>query len=255
MKKVAIVTGGGHGIGLGHVRQLAADGYAVIATGTGAAFTYQAAFDEIQASGGEVTYFQNDIANATDRKQCVDETVKKYGRIDVLVNNSGVAPKERLDILEVSEESWDRVIDINLKGTMFLTQLVAKQMISQQQIDGIRGIIINTGSISSYASSVNRVEYCVSKAGISMLTTVYADRLAKEGIYVYEIRPGVIASEMTDGVKEKYDKQIADGIFPIARWGQPSDVALAVSVLCEGRLRYTTGQVIDVDGGYHIRRV
>lgn len=255
MKKVAIVTGGSHGIGLGHVRQLASEGYAVVATGTGSADKYRTVFDEFRNNGGTVTYMQSDVAVADDRKQCVEQTIEKYGRIDVLVNNAGVAPLVRTDILDVSEESWDRVLGINLKGAMFLTQLVVKQMMKQEVVNSIRGIIINTGSLSSYASSVNRVEYCVSKAGVSMLTTVYADRLAQESIYVYEVRPGVIDTDMTKVVHEKYSKQIADGIFPIARWGQPEDVALAVSMLCEGKIKYTTGQVIDVDGGYHIRRL
>lgn len=255
MAKVAIVTGGGRGIGLAHVKQLAADGYKIVATGTSPEEAYQPAFNEVRRNGGEVTYFQKDIAAAQDRAQCVKAAVKKYGRIDVLVNNAGVAPAVRADILETTEESWERVLNINLKGTMFFTQLVAKQMMTQDPVDGMRGIIVNTGSVSSYASSVNRVEYCVSKAGISMLTKVYADRLAGAGIYVYEVRPGVIDTDMTQAAKEKYDKLIAEDIFPIARWGRPEDVALAVSMLCEGKLRYTSGQVINVDGGYHIQRL
>lgn len=255
MRKVALITGGGRGIGLGHVKQLASEGYAVVATGTESAATYQATFEEIRNNGGEVTYLQSDVSVAKDRQECVEKIIKKYGRIDVLVNNAGVAPLVRTDILDVSEESWDRVMGINLKGAMFLTQLVAKQMMTQELIDGMRGIIINTGSLSSYVSSANRVEYCVSKAGVSMLTIVYGERLAEYGIFVYEVRPGVIATDMTKVVTEKYTKLIADGQFPIARWGQPEDVALAVSMLCEGKLKYTTGQVINVDGAYHIRRM
>lgn len=255
MKKVAIVTGGARGIGFGHVKQLAKDGYSVVATDIVPAAEYQVIFDEIRQNGGEVTYLESDVAVAADRNQCVAETIKRYGRIDVLVNNAGVAPLVRADLLEVSEESWDRVLGINLKGTMFLTQLVAKQMQMQDPVDGMRGIIIFTGSLSSYVSSSNRVEYCVSKAGVSMLTQVYGERLAADQIFVYEVRPGVIDTNMTKVVHEKYTKLIAGGEFPIARWGQPEDVAMAVSMLCEGKLRYTTGQVINVDGAYHLRRL
>lgn len=254
MKKVAIVTGGARGIGLGHVKQLVKDGFAVVATDIVPAAEYKAVFDEIRKND-EVIYMESDVSAAADRKQCVEETVKKFGRIDVLVNNAGVAPLVRTDLLEVSEESWDRVLGINVKGAMFLTQLVAKQMQTQEPINGMRGIVIFTGSLSSYVSSSNRVEYCVSKAGVSMLTKVYGERLAQDQIFVYEVRPGVIDTNMTRVVHEKYTKLIAAGEFPIDRWGQPEDVALAVSMLCEGKLIYTTGQVINVDGAYHIRRL
>ena len=178
-----------------------------------------------------------------------------FGRVDVLVNNAGVAPKVRADLLDMSEESFDYVVGINTKGNMFLTQLVAKQMISQEPVDGRKGVIVNVSSCSSVVSSTNRGEYCVSKAGISMLTTLYADRLAAEGILVNEVRPGVIATDMTSTVQGKYDALIEKGTFPIARWGTPEDVAGAVSLLCSPRLRYTTGNYIDVDGGFHIQRL
>lgn len=169
----------------------------------------------------------------------------------MLVNNAGVAPKVRADLLTMSEESFDYVLGVNLRGNMFLTQLVANRMIEQK----IKGIIVNVSSCSAEVSSTNRGEYCVSKAGVSMLTTLYADRLAREGILVYEVRPGVIQTEMTSTVQSKYDKLIEEGAFPIARWGRPEDVALAVSAFAGGKFPYTTGNYIDVDGGFHIKRL
>ena len=190
-----------------------------------------------------------------DQLDILDGALAAFGRVDVLVNNAGVAPKVRADLLDMSEESFDYVVGINTKGNMFLTQLVAKQMISQEPVDGRKGVIVNVSSCSSVVSSTNRGEYCVSKAGISMLTTLYADRLAAEGILVNEVRPGVIATDMTSTVQGKYDALIEKGTFPIARWGTPEDVAGAVSLLCSPRLRYTTGNYIDVDGGFHIQRL
>ena len=181
------------------------------------------------------------------------ETVEHFGRIDILVNNAGVAPKERKDLLEMTQESFDRVMGINAKGTMFLTQLAAKQMISQEQVFENKGHIVNVGSCSAEVSSTSRGEYCISKAALTMMTTLYADRLASEGIVVNEVRPGVIATDMTSVVTEKYDKMIEDGVFPIARWGKPEDVANMVSLFCSDKVLYTTGNYVDVDGGFHIR--
>lgn len=203
----------------------------------------------------DCAYVQANIGSADDRKKILDGALAAFGRVDVLVNNAGVAPKVRADLLDMSEESFDYVVGINTKGNMFLTQLVAKQMISQEPVDGRKGVIVNVSSCSSVVSSTNRGEYCVSKAGISMLTTLYADRLAAEGILVNEVRPGVIATDMTSKVQGKYDALIEKGTFPIARWGTPEDVAGAVSLLCSDRLRYTTGNYIDVDGGFHIQRL
>ena len=185
----------------------------------------------------------------------VRETVQAWGRIDVLVNNAGVAPLERVDLLEMTEESFDRVIGINTRGNMFLTQAVARQMIAQPMQGRKRGTIINISSCSAEVSSISRGEYCVSKAGISMLTKLYADRLAPEGILVHEVRPGVIDTPMTSAVREKYDRLIEQGVFPIARWGTPEDVAGAVSALAGDDFLYSTGDYIDVDGGFHIRRL
>ncbi|MEM1485907.1 3-ketoacyl-ACP reductase [Oscillospiraceae bacterium PP1C4] len=255
MAKTAIVTGGSRGIGLGIVKQLAADGFAVVIVAVSPIEQYQETFDQLTKDGVEYLYLQGSISDAADRERCIAETLKKYGRIDVLVNNAGVAPQVRADLLEMTEQSFDRVIAINTKGTMFMSQAVAKQMIKQEEIDGVRGIIVNVGSMSAEVSSTSRGEYCVSKAGIAMLTSLYADRLAGESIFVYEVRPGIIATDMTSSVKEKYDALFEQGICPIKRWGTPADVASAVSVFCSGKLRYTTGQYIDVDGGFHIKRL
>jgi NAD(P)-dependent dehydrogenase (short-subunit alcohol dehydrogenase family) len=195
------------------------------------------------------------VADAADRENLVKEAASLTGRIDVLVNNAGVAPLVRADLLEMTEESFDRVTGINLKGTLFLTQLVARQMVGQEPANGRRGAIVNVGSCSAEVSSVSRGEYCVSKAGVSMVTTLFADRLAAEGILVNEVRPGVISTDMTSTVKEKYDRLIREGTFPIPRWGQPEDVAEAVHFFCSPAMLYTTGNVLDVDGGFHIRRL
>jgi NAD(P)-dependent dehydrogenase (short-subunit alcohol dehydrogenase family) len=181
---------------------------------------------------------------------------ERFGRCDMLVNNAGVAPIKRVDILDASEESFDRVMNINLRGPYFLTQSVANWMIEQKKVDHNRIYrICNISSVSSYASSPARGEYCLSKAAVSMMTKLYADRLADHGIFVFEIQPGIIATDMTSVVKDKYDKLIADGLTPIRRWGLPEDVARAVGAIAEGRLDFCTGQVLHVDGGFHIRRL
>jgi NAD(P)-dependent dehydrogenase (short-subunit alcohol dehydrogenase family) len=256
-KKVAIVTGSGRGIGYAIARQLGRDGYAVVLMDIGEQERYTEALAALAAEGIDYTYIKGDISTAEGRTATVEGAMAAYGRIDVLVNNAGVAPLVRADLLEMTEESFDRVVGINTKGNMFLTQLVARQMITQQPDDtGCRGVIVNISSCSAEVSSVSRGEYCVSKAGVSMLTQLYADRLAGEGVLVHEIRPGVIATDMTSTVHAKYDKMIADGVFPIRRWGYPEDIANVVSHLCApGAYRYTTGDVIDVDGGFHIRRL
>mgnify|MGYP004474744445 FL=1 len=255
MKKTAIVTGSSRGIGFAIAKQLGLDGYNIVMVATGAQEKNQGALDALEALNIECAYVQANIGCSEDRAKIVSAALAAFGRIDVLVNNAGVAPKVRADLLEMSEESFDYVVGINTKGNMFLTQQVAKQMIRQEPVDGRKGIIVNVSSCSSVVSSVNRGEYCVSKAGISMLTTLYADRLAAEGILVNEVRPGVIATDMTTKVQGKYDALIEQGTFPIARWGTPEDVAGAVSLLCSDRLRYTTGNYIDVDGGFHIQRL
>jgi NAD(P)-dependent dehydrogenase (short-subunit alcohol dehydrogenase family) len=199
---------------------------------------------------GEFTYFQGDLSNQDSRDHYIKTAMDRYGRIDILVNVAGVAPKVRTDLLEMTEESYDFVMNINTKGTLFLTQAVANIMKQERS-----GSIINISSMSAYTSSTSRGEYCISKAGVSMITTLFSDRLAEYGITVNEIRPGIIETGMTQKVKEKYDALIDGGLLPIQRWGQPSDVANAVWTLCNESLPYVTGQSIDVDGGFHIRRL
>lgn len=255
MKKTAIVTGGGRGIGYAIAYQLGKDGYNIVITGRSTQEDYKESLEALSKEGIEYLYVQGGVESAEDRKKCIDETLARFGRIDVLVNNAGVAPLVRNDLLEMTEESFDRVIGINTKGTMFMSQIVANQMLKQEVIGPKRGTIVNISSCSAEVSSVNRGEYCVSKAGIAMLTKLFADRLAGDGILVHEVRPGVIATDMTSKVKEKYDALIEKGLFPIKRWGQPEDIAGAVSALCSDKFLYTTGNYIDVDGGFHIQRL
>lgn len=255
MKKVAIVTGSSRGIGYAIARRLSRDGFRVIVSATGPQEKYEQALAGLTADGTEWRYIRCDIADHDSRLHLIEETVRQFGRIDVLVNNAGVAPKVRADLLDMTEESFDRVVGTNTKGNLFLTQAAAKQMLRQELIGKKRGTIINISSCSAEVSSVSRGEYCVSKAGVSMLTTLFADRLAGEGILVNEIRPGVIATDMTSAVTGKYDKLIADGAFPIARWGTPEDIANAVSAFANDDFLYTTGSYLDVDGGFHIKRL
>lgn len=255
MKKVALITGGSRGIGFAIARRLGRYGFRVVVAATGTQEKNQAALDILTGDGTEWVYVQADVSDHDDRLRLVEEAVAAFGRIDVLVNNAGVAPKVRADLLDMTEESFDRVIGINTKGNLFLTQAVAKQMLKQEVIGKKRGTIINIGSCSAEVSSTSRGEYCVSKAGTAMLTTLFADRLAGEGILVHEVRPGVIATDMTSTVQEKYDNLIAQGAFPIARWGLPEDIAGAVSAFAGDDFLYTTGNYIDVDGGFHIKRL
>lgn len=255
-KRVALITGAARGIGNGIAYQLAKDGFAIAIMDVLDEEKVSENIQRIKDAGVPVLYLKADLASDASRKEVVNTVMSEFGRIDVLVNNAGVAPKVRMDILETTEESFDFVLGINLKGTFFLTQLVSNIMVKEvKEIEGIQPVIVNISSNSAYTSSPSRGEYCISKAGVSMVTTLFADRLAEYGINVYEIRPGIIMTDMTSVVKEKYDKLIAEGITPIKRWGYPEDIANAVSVLCSGKLRYSTGEVINVDGGFHIRRL
>ncbi len=251
MQKVAVVSGGTRGIGLGIVKELYSEGFSVACLGR----TLNDNLDEvIRNSKDKIKFIKVDISSIDQIKSGVKKVVEEFGKIDLLVNCAGVAPKERNDILYSTPESFDFVIDINLKGTYFMTQTVANVMIKQENNDFIPKII-NISSMSAYTSSVNRGEYCISKAGMSMVTTLFADRLAEYGIFVYEIRPGIIKTDMTAKVTDKYDKQIEGGMLPIKRWGYPEDIAGVVSLLSSPKMRYSTGEVINVDGGYHIRRL
>jgi NAD(P)-dependent dehydrogenase (short-subunit alcohol dehydrogenase family) len=254
-KGVAIVTGGSRGIGYGIVKQLGADGYAVAVLDVNALEDYRANFDAMDKAGLEWLYVQGSITSARDREGFLEKTLEKFGRVDVLVNNAGVAPKVRQDILDMSEESFDYVIGTNLRGTMFMTQIVARQMLKQEIRGQKRGIIVNITSSSVTVSSPNRAEYCMSKAGLAILTQILADRLAADRIFVYEIRPGVIETDMTRVVHKKYSDLIEAGVFPVARWGQPEDIGLVVSAFCDDKFLYTTGNYVDVDGGFHIKRL
>lgn len=255
-RKVALVTGAAQGIGFAIAEKLAKNDFDIVMDDV---LTEEQAKNEIeiiQRRGAEVLYVQADISSAGDREKLLSQIKAKFGRLDFLVNNAGVAPKVRLDILEANEESFDRVMNINLKGPYFLTQKVANYMIEQKtEHPSNKYNIVNIGSLSSYASSPARGEYCISKAGVSMMTKLYADRLAEFGIFVYEIRPGIIETEMTKVVKEKYDKLIAEGLLPIKRWGLPEDIAKAVHAIALGYLGYSTGEIINVDGGFHLERL
>lgn len=254
--KVALVTGASRGIGNAVAVQLAKEGYAVAAVGTSEVSAIDENLERIREWGNPFLYIRGNIALEDDRKRIVGSVLKRFDRIDMLVNNAGVAPKLRMDILETTEESIDYVLGVNLKGTFFLTQIVSNNMIKLlNTIPEFAPRIINISSISAYTSSTQRAEYCISKAAVSMITTLYADRLAEYGINVYEIRPGVINTDMTSSVKGKYEQMIQGGLTPIKRWGQPQDVANAVSVICSGKLNFSTGEVINVDGGFHIRRL
>lgn len=268
---VAMVTGGNRGIGLGITEHLLKAGYAVSILATRPEPTeLLAQLRELEGGSGQVSYTQGSIADLETGKRYLKDTLEAFGRVDVLVNNAGVAPSVRADLLEASPESFDRVLDINLRGPYFLTQLVAREMISQRQRDGHPtpdptdpttiapypyGTIINVSSISADTVSTNRGEYCVSKAGVHMSTLLFAVRLAPEGIVVYEVRPGVIATDMTAGVKDRYDQLFAQGVCPMPRWGKPSDVGATVAMLAAGNSPYSTGDVIHVDGGMHIPRL
>lgn len=251
IQKVAIVTGGLRGIGRAISERMLHNGYITCIIGRKSEAEVQSELNELRGIG-EVFYHSGSIADADSRREFVCRIMENYGRIDVLINNAGVAPKARKDILDLDEEAFDYVVGNNLKGTMFMTQCAVNAMLNAGRAEGERRVIVNISSFSATVSSTNRAEYCVSKAGISMLTKLYADRLARENIFVYEVQPGVIRTEMTKCVAEKYDRLIYDpeGNFPIHRWGTPEDVANVVSALVESNLTYTTGQVIYCDGGY-----
>ncbi|MCX5660113.1 MAG: 3-ketoacyl-ACP reductase [Planctomycetota bacterium] len=256
--RTAIVTGGSRGIGRAIAVALGQAGARVVINYFASRDAALEAATEIEQAGGQAMTVQADVSSPDGRARMLEEAQGRFGAVDLLVNNAGIAPKVRADLLETSEESFDDLLATNLKGPFFLSQAVARQMIARRdQIDpAIAPAIINISSISAYTASVNRGEYCISKAGIAMMTQLFASRLAEHGINVYEVRPGVIATDMTGPVKAKYDKLILeDGLLPIRRWGQPSDVAKAVVAIAEGAFPYSTGQVLDVDGGFHIRRL
>jgi 3-oxoacyl-[acyl-carrier protein] reductase len=254
--KVAIITGSGRGIGRGIAILLARAGWTIVINDIGNPDPPAETLELVRHEGSDGLVIMANITVAEDRQRILDETLKAYGQIDLLVNNAGIGPRIRMDMLEINEASMNEVLAVNTIGPYFLTQLVSKKMIeliSQKKIDSAK--IVNIGSMSAYTSSTSRAEYCISKAAVSMNTLLFADRLAAEGINVYEIRPGIIKTPLTEIVKDKYDKLIAEGITPIKRWGMPEDIGKAIVAIAEGYLPFSTGQVIDVDGGFHIHRL
>lgn len=256
MKKVALVTGGSRGIGLGIAKELADKGFDLAINGVRDESAVADVLKVLSDAGSQVIYCQGDLASANDRKKVLQKVKDTFGKLNILVNNAGIAPKERRDILDATEESFDHVISTNLKGNYFLTQQAANWMIAQKKSDHeFAACIINVSSISATVASVNRGEYCISKAGISMATQLFAARLGEFDIPVFEVRPGVISTDMTSGVKEKYDKLIEQGLCVTRRWGYPQDVGKVVGALAEGNFVYSTGQVIMVDGGLTLPRL
>ena len=254
MKPVALITGGSRGIGFGIAQELVKEEYRVAINGVRASEEVEKTLKELNADGGEAIYCQANVGIADDRIKIIDNIKEKWGQLNLLVNNAGVAPKERKDILEADEKSFDRLMEINLKGPYFLTQKAANWMIEQKAKNSKDSFsIINISSVSAKVASVNRGEYCISKAGMSMSTKLWAARLGEFDIPVYEIQPGVIRSDMTAGVVEKYDKMIAEGLTLQKRWGKPEDLGKTVVALVKGMIPYATGQVIHTDGGMTIQ--
>ena len=276
---MALITGASRGIGRGIALELARIGHDLVLNFASNVTAAKKTAADCAARAGNAGHkiraemCRADVASAADRQKIIDFTRKVFGRLDLLVNNAGVAPNARSDILDATEESFDRLVAINVKGPYFLTRLAARWMIEQAggrrgdeadslgpkvappHVGGYRPKIISVSSISAYAASTNRGDYCISKAALSMLTPLFAARLAEYGINVYEIRPGIVATDMTRPVKDKYDKLIAEGLTPIQRWGTPEDVGKAVAAIAQDLLPFSTGEVINVDGGFHLRRL
>ena len=263
MNQVALITGASRGIGRGIALHLARLGFDLVLNyRSNKPAAEQTAADCLavapaQGQGIKVEICAGDISDSAARVELLSFVDRTFGHLHLLVNNAGMAPRQRLDILEATEQSFDELIDVNLKGPFFLTQSVAKYFLQSRAKLGptYRPKIITISSVSAYTASTNRGDYCISKAGLSMVTALFAARRAADGINVYEIRPGIIATDMTSGVKEKYDKLIAEGLLPQQRWGTPEDVARVVSALARGDLDYSTGVAIDVSGGFQMRRL
>jgi 3-oxoacyl-[acyl-carrier protein] reductase len=264
MNRVAMVTGASRGIGRGIALELARIGFDLVINYAGNAAAAEQTCNDCIAIARTLGFSiraeacQADVGAGADRQKLIDFSREHFGRLDLLVNNAGVAPQARADILEATEESFDRLMRINVKGPYFLTQLAARWLIEQvqkKQSEEYKPRIVTISSISAYTASANRGDYCVSKAALSMLTPLFASRLAEYGIHVYEIRPGIIATDMTGPVKAKYDKLISEGLTPIPRWGSPEDIGKAVVAIAQDLLPFSTGEVINVDGGFHLRRL
>lgn len=256
MSKTALITGGTRGIGLGIAKSLAAKGYSLAVNGVRSEDDAGPALRELAQYGVNIVYCRGDIGNADDRKAIVKKALENSGSINLLVNNAGVAPRMRVDMLELDEEGFDYVVDINLKGTFFLSQEVARGMIaSRRDSPSFEASIVTITSVSAEVASINRGEYCMAKAGLAMMTKLFAARLGDEGIPVYEVRPGIVETDMTAGVREKYDKLISEGLTIEKRWGKPEDIGRIVAALATGEIPYSTGQVIFADGGMGVRRL
>jgi NAD(P)-dependent dehydrogenase (short-subunit alcohol dehydrogenase family) len=255
-KRVALITGGSRGIGFGIATVLAKEGYDLAINGVRAEADVAEPLAALTSRGANVVYCRGNVAVAEDRQQIVANVREHFGRLDLLVNNAGVPSNPRADILDATEESFDRVVGINLKGPYFLTQLVARWMIDERKANNnFSGVIVNISSISATEASINRGDYCISKAGIIMATQLWAHRLAEYGIAVYEIRPGLFQTDMSAPAKEKYDRLIAGGVTVENRWGRPEEIGHAVAVLARGELSYATGNVLKIDGGLTLRRL
>lgn len=256
MKRVALVTGGTRGIGLGIARALAADGFDLALGGVREEREVEAVLAQLRGVGATVHYFRADIGERTERVRLVSEVRERFSRLHVLVNNAGVAPQARVDLLEAGEDSFERLLRVNLQGPYFLTQGVARWMLEQRRLDETwAGCIVNVTSVSATVASTNRGEYCVSKAGLAMASRLWAVRLADAGIPVYEVRPGIIRTDMTAAVAERYDRLIGEGLVPQGRWGTPEDIGRVVAALARGDAPYSTGAVVVVDGGLTLPRM
>jgi 3-oxoacyl-[acyl-carrier protein] reductase len=255
-RRTALITGGSRGIGFGIADRLAREGYALAINGVRPEPEVAASLEPLRALGADVAYVQGDVGSESGRSQLLERTLERFGTPHVLVNNAGVAPKERRDLLEMTPESYERVLGTNLAGPFFLSQQVAKEMLRERERDAsFAACIVNVSSISATVVSINRGEYCIAKAGLSMVTQLFATRLGPAGIAVYEVRPGVIKTDMTAGVTAKYDQLIEDGLCVQPRWGTPEDVGRAVAALARGDFQYSTGLVVMVDGGLVIPRL
>jgi 3-oxoacyl-[acyl-carrier protein] reductase len=256
-KPVAVITGASRGIGKSVAIALAAEGYDIAAIARSVdSEGMEHLGPEVEKMGAQFFPIGLDISCTSCQKEVVSNILERYGRIDVLVNNAGVAPLQRNDVLDMSEESYERVMNINLKGPVFFAQKIAKEMIwLKQQIAGYKPVIIFMTSVSAIRSSTNRAEYCISKAGLSMASTVFADRLSSEGILVFEVRPGIIQTDMTTKIKDKYDRLISEGLIPQKRWGLPEDIGKAVASISRGDWNFSTGMVFEISGGLNIQRL
>lgn len=256
MNKTALITGGSRGIGFGIALELAKARFNLVINGVRKQEFVQPILDGLKMFGIKVIYAQGDVSKKEDREQIFQKVIAEFGNLNVLVNNAGIAPKERKDILEATEESFETVLDINLKGPYFLTQLFANHMVEKKKEDsGFECCIINVSSVSASVASVNRGEYCISKAGIAMATKLWAARLGEFEIPVYEIQPGIIKTDMTSGVTEKYDRLFEQGLSIQKRWGLPEDIGKVAAAMATGMLPYCTGQVVLVDGGMTVQRL